>query len=83
MSNFQIVQMGGLEDYFPYCHVISVISPHMGFLFMYFQDILFPFKMGIVLMSPKISEIDRLSTWSALICTSCGDSNEGSGEMPV
>lgn len=61
MSNFQIVQMGGLEDYFPYWHVISEISLHVGFLFMHFQNILFPFKMGIVLMSLKISEIDRVS----------------------
>lgn len=83
MSNFQIVQMGGLEDYFPYCHVISVISLHMGFLFMHFQNILFPFNTSIVLMSLKISEIERLLSWSSIICTSCGDSDEGSGEMPV
>lgn len=83
MSNFQFVQMGGLEDYFPYWHVISVISLLTGFLFMHFQNILFPFKMGIVLMSLKISETDRLIMWSSLICTSCGDSNESSGEKPV
>lgn len=34
-------------------------------------------------MSLNISEIDRLSTWSTLICTSCGDSNKGSHEIPV
>lgn len=61
MSNFQVVQMVGLEDYFPYWHVIFVICLHMGFLFMHFRNILFPFKMGIVLMSLKISEIDRVS----------------------
>lgn len=83
MSNFHIVQMGGLEDYFPYWHVIPVISLHMGFLLMHFQNILFPFKMGIVLMSLKISETGRHFTWSSLICTSCGDSNEGSHEIPV
>lgn len=61
MSNFQIVQMGGLEECFTYWHAISVIPLQTQFLFMYFQSILFLFKAGIVLTSLKVSEIDGVS----------------------
>lgn len=61
MNDFLIVEKGGLEEYFTYWHVISVISLRMQFLFMYFQSILIPFKVGIVLTSLKDSEIDRVS----------------------
>lgn len=45
--DFQIVQISGLEDYFTYWDVISVISLHTSFLFVYFQSTLLPFKVGI------------------------------------
>lgn len=62
MRNFQIVQMGWLEEYFRYWHGISVIPLHMRFLFMYFsKHFFFPFEVGIVLASLKVSEIDSVS----------------------
>lgn len=53
--------MGGLEEYFTYWRVISVIPLHPRFLLMYFQINFFLFKVGIVLTSLKVSEIDRVS----------------------
>lgn len=61
MSNLQIMQMSGLQEYFTYWRVISVIPLHTQFLFIYFQSISLPLKVGIVLMSIEVSEIDRVS----------------------